>query len=430
MRPRSFLSGIVLFVSVGPFATRADAQMIPIQDHRLNYSTATYQGVRDSGTAIPPTPFGYWNNIRASVAEKYVTCVDSPPDLCLVGSAYSMAFQISQFFPGGLQFSGGASGSWGVPPDGDYSWVSNAGFTFRVDQTFQYHLFADIDQGDWPSQGLTGGAVRVSEGAWPGTTILNHEFGVLDQTGRLGPGTYTVEGFSSGGMDLESFQGTVYSAQWTIQQVPDPIIDPFKGQPADHWLPCGGVAVFSVATAGPQGNYTYQWRRNGVPLVNGGHVSGATTGTLTITSACFADAGDYDVVVTGVPPGGGSPPGTPVAEPSRLAHLGILTTVTGIETDPISEPPTAPMVREAAPNPFSEMTSVRYEASRPARVRATVYNVAGAKVRTVTDKMTSGSGTVTWDGRLRSGAPAPVGIYFIEVEVGGLRETRKVVLAK
>lgn len=43
---------------------------------------------------------------------------------------------------------------------------------------------------------------------------------------------------------------------------------------------------------------TYQWRRNGVNLTNGGHFGGVTTPSLTITGANQFDAGRYTVVVT------------------------------------------------------------------------------------------------------------------------------------
>lgn len=43
---------------------------------------------------------------------------------------------------------------------------------------------------------------------------------------------------------------------------------------------------------------TYQWRKGGTPLSNGGRVSGATTAILTISNAVSTDAGTYDCVVT------------------------------------------------------------------------------------------------------------------------------------
>jgi len=406
-------------------AASSRAQMTPLQDQRQDHAQSRYQDVERSLTNTPPTAYAYWEDTTFAVAEKYVACENPPPDLCLVGSASAFAYQISQFYPAGIQLIGSTSGSWGIPPDGDYSFVSNAGFMFRIDYTVAYDLFVDIDPGDWPSQGTFGGAVRLSAGTWPGNTIHQWQSGVVQTTGFLGPGIYTLEGWSSGGNSLEYFQGATYSAQWTIHSVFDPII---KGQPTSHVVAPGGVALFSVATAGPQSNYTYQWLRNQVPLTNGGHVNGATTSTLFINSASYADSGDYNVVVTGIPPGGGSPPGTPRSEPSGLAHLGI-TSVTGVESDPGARPTTV-VVRAPSPNPFFAATSVHYEAPQPGRLVATVYSVTGAKLLTIADGEAAGAGVVTWDGRLRSGARAPVGVYFIQVEIGGVRETKKVMLAE
>jgi hypothetical protein len=61
---------------------------------------------------------------------------------------------------------------------------------------------------------------------------------------------------------------------------------------------CSGAQASFTVTATGQPTLTYQWRRNGVDLSNGGTISGVTTPTLTISSTIPGDAGDYDVVVT------------------------------------------------------------------------------------------------------------------------------------
>lgn len=43
---------------------------------------------------------------------------------------------------------------------------------------------------------------------------------------------------------------------------------------------------------------SYQWRRNGVPVVDGGRLSGAQTPTLTFTPVWKSDEGAYDCVIT------------------------------------------------------------------------------------------------------------------------------------
>lgn len=69
-----------------------------------------------------------------------------------------------------------------------------------------------------------------------------------------------------------------------------------------HPLPqnvaAGATASFSVAATGASG-LTFQWRRNGVALLNGTRIAGATTPTLTITGARADDQGSFDCLVTG-----------------------------------------------------------------------------------------------------------------------------------
>lgn len=68
-------------------------------------------------------------------------------------------------------------------------------------------------------------------------------------------------------------------------------------QPTNLSVNAGAAAVFSV-TVNSHGAPTYQWRRNGVPLTNGGRISGATGSTLTLNPTQPADAGFFDVVVS------------------------------------------------------------------------------------------------------------------------------------
>ena len=45
---------------------------------------------------------------------------------------------------------------------------------------------------------------------------------------------------------------------------------------------------------------SYQWRKGGINLSDGGNISGVTTATLTINNVATADEGSYDVVITGL----------------------------------------------------------------------------------------------------------------------------------
>lgn len=77
----------------------------------------------------------------------------------------------------------------------------------------------------------------------------------------------------------------------------EPVAVGITTQPADLIANPGATLVFTVATTGTAA-LTYQWRKDGVDLTNGGRVSGATGPALTITSATDADEGGYTVVVT------------------------------------------------------------------------------------------------------------------------------------
>ncbi|HOB75539.1 MAG TPA: family 10 glycosylhydrolase [Phycisphaerae bacterium] len=68
-------------------------------------------------------------------------------------------------------------------------------------------------------------------------------------------------------------------------------------QPQPQNVCPGTSATFTVAATG-EGTVTYQWRKNGADLANGGHYAGVTTPTLTVSNASSADAGSYTCVVT------------------------------------------------------------------------------------------------------------------------------------
>ena len=69
-------------------------------------------------------------------------------------------------------------------------------------------------------------------------------------------------------------------------------------QPADQSLTVGQDAIVAVLTNGA-GPLTYQWRKSGVNLRDGGRVTGARTPTLSISAVIESDTAAYDVVITG-----------------------------------------------------------------------------------------------------------------------------------
>jgi hypothetical protein len=85
----------------------------------------------------------------------------------------------------------------------------------------------------------------------------------------------------------------------------------------------------------------------------------------------------------------------------------------------------------AAPNPFGEATSVRWQLARSERVRVDVYDVRGARVATLLDATRpAGAGEVRWAGRDQRGRAVAAGVYFVRVAAAGETHTRRVVLVR
>ncbi len=84
-----------------------------------------------------------------------------------------------------------------------------------------------------------------------------------------------------------------HAAPLTVNLVPPSI----TVQPVAQMVGVGGNASFTVTAAGT-GPLSYQWRRNGAPLGDGGVFSGTHTATLALANVTDAQSGSYDVVVT------------------------------------------------------------------------------------------------------------------------------------
>jgi Immunoglobulin domain len=103
-------------------------------------------------------------------------------------------------------------------------------------------------------------------------------------------GTYTVTATDAGAPNYQSSSDpatiTVVASKPTITL-----------QPAPQIAAAGGNASFSTTATGT-GTLTYQWRKNGNNISDGGNISGATTATLTLTGVVAADASNYSVAVS------------------------------------------------------------------------------------------------------------------------------------
>ncbi len=81
----------------------------------------------------------------------------------------------------------------------------------------------------------------------------------------------------------------------------------------------------------------------------------------------------------------------------------------------------------AFPNPFRNSTSIAFRLSAASDVELSIYDLHGAEIRTlVHGPRSAGEHLVNWDGALDDGTPAPSGIYFFRLSVGGVQESRRV----
>jgi hypothetical protein len=83
------------------------------------------------------------------------------------------------------------------------------------------------------------------------------------------------------------------------------------------------------------------------------------------------------------------------------------------------------------PNPFNPVTEIRFDLPETAPVTLTVFNIMGKEVRTlVTEDLSAGFHSVSWNGLNDAGSPVSTGMYFYTISAGTYHATKKMVLLK
>src|SRR5439155_17467444 len=84
----------------------------------------------------------------------------------------------------------------------------------------------------------------------------------------------------------------------------------------------------------------------------------------------------------------------------------------------------------AAPNPFAETTTLRYELPAEGRVSIGVYDLAGREVRPLVDRVEkAGPHSLTLYGRDERGERLRPGLYLVRLDFAGERSVRRIVLS-
>lgn len=164
---------------------------------------------------------------------------------------------------------------------------------------------------------------------------------VISDTNSKGSLTFTIPISTLEGSNYKfrvtasspDIRGTPTLTSFKINQVPSIISGPFADTTCLQ-----APALIRVNAAGT--NLQYQWKKGGAPLSNGANINGVNTDSLFINAASLADAGDYEVEVTGTC--------SPKATSTKVSLV-----VTNIPPPNITNQPTSDTVCENSTKAFS-----------------------------------------------------------------------------
>jgi predicted MPP superfamily phosphohydrolase len=108
------------------------------------------------------------------------------------------------------------------------------------------------------------------------------------------------------------------------------------------------------------------------------------------------------------------------------------TTVVAIEPVPQSLPDgTIALLKQSFPNPAQAGTTIRFVLAFPANVRIDVFDIAGRRVRTLTNKeYQAGESEVPWDLKNEDGLGVASGVYFYRLQTAGQSIAKKLAVIR
>jgi hypothetical protein len=93
--------------------------------------------------------------------------------------------------------------------------------------------------------------------------------------------------------------------------------------------------------------------------------------------------------------------------------------------------PQAALVLGCAPNPFWQMTTIRYQIAEPGKMSLKIYNISGQLVRRIEQGLLApGYYQVRWDGADDNGTRLSAGVYLYRISIGGRQFGGKVQLVR
>ncbi len=140
----------------------------------------------------------------------------------------------------------------------------------------------------------TGQATLLYQWSFNGTNLINstHISGATNTTIIIS--NLSADDAGNYQVVVSNSHGTATSSNATLTVLLPPAI---TNQPAGQAVLLNSNAIFTAQASGTA-PLSYQWQKDGVNLLNGGAVSGATTATLNLSGAQTNDAGAYRLIVT------------------------------------------------------------------------------------------------------------------------------------
>jgi glucose/arabinose dehydrogenase len=93
--------------------------------------------------------------------------------------------------------------------------------------------------------------------------------------------------------------------------------------------------------------------------------------------------------------------------------------------------PSRSVLSQNYPNPFNPTTKIQFTLAQPGFVSLRIYDLRGRTVRTlVSQQLSAGYKSVTWDGKNQDGNDVASGVYFYELKVGDFSQSKKMLLLK
>ena len=88
-------------------------------------------------------------------------------------------------------------------------------------------------------------------------------------------------------------------------------------------------------------------------------------------------------------------------------------------------------IRAVVPNPSPGRMRIDFAIPRAGNARLEIYDLTGARVRTLLDgPVEPGLRSVTWDGRGSGGRSVSTGVYFARLSVAGQTVSRRVLIGR